>query len=242
MAVWGCVAAEGEVVDGGLANLACIGYNITTVTIGGAGLNENVLELNGLSVSLLAELSYPVAAEISLKRTLKSVPEELLLADVFSMAEWLDEQEALSAVALDYRIKSFSSIEGKYNRYLNSELQIRKVFNDVLGFRGFCGSYEDVLAMDLSGFRIADMSYGKANDDGYRGVHVYFQLDGRHYPIEIQFNTLYDRQLNNWLHDYLYKQGYPNAVGQKMREYYEQGVIRNENHFREVLDDVLSGC
>ena len=53
------------------------------------------------------------------------------------------------------------------------------------------------------------MTKGKAIDDGYRGVHVYYQKSGRHYPIEIQFNTLFDRQLNNWLHDYLYKKNYP---------------------------------
>ena len=40
------------------------------------------------------------------------------------------------------------------------------------------------------------MSNGKAVDDGYRGVHVYYQKSGKHYPIEIQFNTLFDRQLN----------------------------------------------
>ena len=31
------------------------------------------------------------------------------------------------------------------------------------------------------------MSKGKSNDDGYRGVHVYYQKDNKHYPIEIQF-------------------------------------------------------
>ena len=45
------------------------------------------------------------------------------------------------------------------------------------------------------------MSKGKSNDDGYRGVHVYYQKDNKHYPIEIQFNTYSDRQLNDWLHD-----------------------------------------
>ena len=29
------------------------------------------------------------------------------------------------------------------------------------------------------------MSAGKANDDGYRGIHVNYQKDGHHYPIEI---------------------------------------------------------
>ena len=72
------------------------------------------------------------------------------------------------------------------------------------------------------------MTKGKATDDGYRGVHVYYQKSSKHYPIEIQFNTLYDRQLNNWLHDYLYKKAYPNEVGRKLRRLYEKGGIQNE--------------
>ena len=58
---------------------------------------------------------------------------------------------------------------------------------------------------------------------------------------EIQFNTLFDRQLNNWLHDYLYKKNYPIETGRIMREKYERGLIRNENEFMEVLNNVLSG-
>jgi putative GTP pyrophosphokinase len=90
----------------------------------------------------------------------------------------------------------------------------------VLGLRAFCDSYEEVLALKAKVFSLADMSEGKANDDGYRGVHLYFQLDNEHYPIEIQYNTLYDRQLNNWLHDYLYKKDYPDSVGRQLREQY----------------------
>ena len=85
------------------------------------------------------------------------------------------------------------------------------------------------------------MSHGKANDDGYRGVHLYFQKDNFHYPIEVQFNTLYDRQINNWLHSFLYKKNYPNEVGQKMRTLYEGGKIRSREEFEEVLKNVLCG-
>ena len=77
------------------------------------------------------------------------------------------------------------------------------------GFRAFCDSYDQILEEESVQFRIADMSSGKAVDDGYRGIHVYYQKSGKYYPIEIQFNTLFDRQLNNWLHDYLYKKDYP---------------------------------
>lgn len=203
---------------------------------------DSILEVNGLSVEILEQLSYPSSLGISLKKTLRHVDREALLQEMETMADWLDEQTLLSEIALDYRIKSISSISQKYERYINSSRHLSQVFNDVLGFRAFCDSYEDVLAMQSDWFSVADLSNGKADDDGYRGVHLYFQKDNFHYPIEIQFNTLYDRQLNNWLHDYLYKkQQFSNTVGKEMRQRYENGLIRNEKQFQEVLNDVLSG-
>ena len=44
---------------------------------------------------------------------------------------------------------------------------------------------------DKQGCIAVKTRHGKANDDGYRGVHLYFQLDHKHYPIEIQMNTYY---------------------------------------------------
>ena len=203
---------------------------------------DSILEVSGLSVEILEQLSYPSSLGISLKKTLRHVDKEALLQEMETMADWLDEQTLLSEIALDYRIKSISSISQKYERYINSSRHLSQVFNDVLGFRAFCDSYEDVLAMQSDWFSVADLSNGKADDDGYRGVHLYFQKDNFHYPIEIQFNTLYDRQLNNWLHDYLYKkQQFSNTVGKEMRQRYENGLIRNEKQFQEVLNDVLSG-
>lgn len=84
------------------------------------------------------------------------------------------------------------------------------------------------------------MSDGKANDDGYRGVHIYYQPTHFHYPIEIQTNTYYDRQMNNWLHKYVYKRGYSDGIGKTMRKEYETGKIINEKKFLEVMNDVLS--
>ena len=139
----------------------------------------------------------------------------------------------------EYAPYHFVDTEQEFQTY--PDHQTRKVFNDVLGFRAFCDSYDQILDEDSSQFRIADMSSGKAVDDGYRGVHVYYQKSGKHYPIEIQFNTLFDRQLNNWLHDYLYKKNYPIDIGKIMRKKYEHGLIRNEHEFKEVLNNVLSG-
>lgn len=61
-----------------------------------------------------------------------------------------------------------------------------------------------------------------------------------YYPIEIQANTYYDRQLNNWLHKYLYKRGYSDSVGRMLRNEYENGKILSEQQIQEVLSCVLS--
>lgn len=201
-------------------------------------MNEQLLKMNGLSVEILNKLSFESHLGIPLKKNLHYFDKAALIAELIAMTTWLDEQEILSGIALDYRIKSCDSILLKYDRYYPDH-QMRKVFNDILGFRAFCDSYDQILEGEFSQFRIADMTQGKAEDDGYRGVHVYYQKSGKHYQIEIQFNTLFDRQLNNWLHDYLYKKNCPINVGKAMRERYESGLIRNEHEFKEVLNNVL---
>ena len=165
---------------------------------------------------------------------------ESLLEELQEASNWYDELEVLHELALDYRIKSIQSINMKYNRYYPDH-QTRKVFDDLLGFRSLCNDYDDILQLEkLPSFRVANMSFGKANDDGYRGVHVYYQHSGIHYPIEIQYNTYYDRQFNNWLHKYTYKKNYPDKVGQTLRYCYENGRITTEKEFKEVLLNVLS--
>lgn len=204
-------------------------------------MNDEILQLNGLSTETLVDLSYKSQLGKSLRNKLKSFDKEKLIEELFSMRAWLNEIPILDEVDLDYRIKSKESIAGKYERYVNTTREAAQVFNDVLGFRGFCDDYKQVLELQHEEFRVVDMSKGKTHDDGYRGVHLYFELDNYHYPIEIQFNTLYDRQINNWLHDYLYKKDYPDSVGQQMRLNYENGKIRSVEEFEEVLKDVLSG-
>lgn len=204
-------------------------------------MNDQLLKMNGLSLELLEKLSFESHLGIPLKQNLHYFDRELLIEELIGMTEWLDEQDILSDIALDYRVKSLDSILQKYNRYYPDH-QTRKVFNDILGFRAFCDNYDQVLEFETAQFRIADMSNGKAKDDGYRGVHVYYQKNGRCYPIEIQFNTLFDRQLNNWLHDYLYKKNYSEKIGKLMRDKYENGQIRNESEFKEVLKNVLFNC
>ena len=202
-----------------------------------------LLEKDGLSIETLTALSYKTCLDKSLKRNLHHFDKDALLIDVDEAISFLDNQgELLENIAIDYRIKSEQSAHHKYERYF-PDMLAEKVFNDLLGFRSLCDSYSDILALSSENhFRVSDITKGKANDDGYRGVHVYFQIDHFHYPIEIQYNTYYDRQLNNWLHSFLYKKGYDNSIGKRMRQEYELGKIKSDIDFEEVLKNVLSGC
>lgn len=101
-------------------------------------MNEQLLKMNGLSVEILNALSFESHLGITLKKNQHYFDKELLIEELVAMAEWLDEQEIISGIALDYRVKSLDSILLKYERYYPDN-QTRKVFNDILGFRAFCG-------------------------------------------------------------------------------------------------------
>lgn len=200
----------------------------------------NELIKNGLSIEILQELSYKSKMGKSLVNTLRKFDKETLFDEVSEMIRFYQKIEILDNVDIDYRIKSLDSCIRKYNKFY-PEMRLEKVFHDILGFRMLLDSYDALLTNNYpDGIRIVDMSRGKANDDGYRGVHVYFQVNHFYHPIEIQANTYYDRQLNNWLHKYLYKRGYDDFVGNVLRQEYENGKILNEQQFEEVLRYVLS--
>lgn len=202
----------------------------------------NELLKAGLTYDVLQELSYHTQLEKSLVNSLRHFEKELLFDDINKMINFYNNSEIMDELAIDYRIKSEDSCLRKYDKFY-PEMRVEKTFNDVLGFRMLCDNYDEMLNQDnIDKIRMVDMSQGKANDDGYRGVHLYFQLDHKHYPIEIQMNTYYDRQINNWLHKYMYKKNYPNEVGLKLRKLYENGKILNEKMFQEVLKNVLSDC
>ena len=200
---------------------------------------EELLELHGLSIEILNELSFESHLPFSLRDDLGKVDKDALLNELKTYSNWLNEQELLSSVSIDYRIKSFESIETKYERYCPNR-EIRKVFNDILGLRDLCDDYQEILSVQDKRVRIVDLSRGKQDDDdGYRGVHLTYRRGIQYYPIELQFNTFYDRQLNNYLHDYVYKKEYPKDIGGVLRELYEKGEIRTLDEFKEVLEDVL---
>lgn len=201
-----------------------------------------ILEKIGLNIKLLEMLSYESKLGVSFKRTLSHFNKDEVLKEIKSINKWYLTMNTIDDLPLDSRIKSVSSAKLKFERYYPNATYNR-VFNDILGFRVICKSYAEVLELALEDrIRIIDMSKGKTNDDGYRGIHVYYQKDNYHYPIEIQFNTYYDRQFNDWLHDKFYKREYDNTIGKRLREQYEHGKIKSAEEFEEVLEDVLYHC
>jgi len=178
-----------------------------------------------------------------LKNTLRNFEEGLLLSDVMSIAENLASQIEKIVIPEDvaFRIKSPNSIELKLKRNSSDATRsIHSIFNDLLGFRKIVESYSEVLVVDDREIRLVDMSCGKRTDDGYRGVHWYYQASSYHYPIEIQFFTESDLWFNNLLHTYVYK--YASAeVGVVLREAFERGLIADEEQFREVLSNEILG-
>lgn len=73
-------------------------------------MNEQLLKMNGLSVKILDMLSFESHLRISLKKNLHYFDKDSLIEELMEMTEWLDEQELLSEIALDYRIKSLSRL------------------------------------------------------------------------------------------------------------------------------------
>lgn len=201
-----------------------------------------ILDKIGLNIEILESLSYESKLGMSFKRTLSHFNKEEALKEIELINNWYFSLEIIDDLPLDSRIKSVSSAKMKFERYYPNATYNR-VFNDILGFRVICKSYDEVLELEKEDkIRVVDMSRGKSNDDGYRGIHVYYQRDNHHYPIEIQFNTYYDRQLNDWLHDKFYKRGYDSSCGQLLRKYYENGKIKSAEELEEVLEDVLYHC
>ena len=135
---------------------------------------EDVLELNGLTISILERLSYRSQLGRSLKQNIHYFDREDLFQELTKATEWMAEQSVLDEIALDFRVKSVESIILKYNRNYPNR-QARQTFNDLLGFRAFCDDYQELIGSDSAVFRIVDMSGGKANDDGYSFVHLYYQ-------------------------------------------------------------------
>lgn len=188
--------------------------------------------------NMLDNISYRSQLGKTLKNTLRKFDKEELFTEIDELIYYLTEHE--SQIKYPHRIKSLQSCNLKYDKYYPST-EVEKVFNDVLGIRIIVDDYSviETLAMP-TGVEVADMRYGKAVDDGYRAVHMYYQKDHYHYPIEIQFMTSEDRLFNEWLHIFLYKYVSDYTVGSSLRKMYDEGKIKSEEDFRKEMQKLCA--
>lgn len=165
--------------------------------------------------------SYRTTLAKSLRSPISKFQLDELLEDINCYRRTLK----LLDISYDYRIKSIHSAKLKVTRYSSSK-DVRSIFNDILGVRIIISDYELLEVPDY--YRMVDMRDGKS--DGYRGIHLYYQIDNEHYPIEIQVNSITDRMFNDWMHKYLYKK-VNSEICKLLREKFDSGNICTEEDF-----------
>lgn len=118
---------------------------------------------------LLSSISYRTSLNMSLRKSLSKVDKDLLFSDLELAIEFLAEQCFL----MDYqnRVKSLQSCKLKCEKNLLKGNNIKSAFNDLFGIRIIVNEYQQCYP---SHFRVVNMTKGKKNDDGYRGVHLYY--------------------------------------------------------------------
>lgn len=189
----------------------------------------------------ISALFYTTRLGKSLKNSLHKFDKDVLMADISRARDFYDEALETLDFPYDYRIKSMESCRIKYDRYYPN-YAVERTYNDLFGARIIIEDYRQAYELtSIQPSRESNLTLGKKADDGYRGLHLYYQPDHFVYPIEFQFNTVSDRRLNDWLHSYLYKKGYAPETGGRLRALYEAGQIHTEEDFRRELN-VLLGC
>ena len=139
-------------------------------------------QLYGITEELLQHLSYESKLGKSLKNTLRKFDKNYIIDEILDLKEFYESTDFLKGVKFSYRIKSLHSCILKYDKYYPS-IEVNKCYNDLLGIRVIVSDYKEILDQDLKIFKIADMRSGKVKDDGYRGIHLYYQNSNKHYQI-----------------------------------------------------------
>lgn len=187
--------------------------------------------------NILDQLSYRTTLEKSLKNTIRKFDRNALFDELTNYISFLIENADI--LEEEHRIKSYHSCELKYNKYYPST-EVEKVFNDILGIRITVSDYSEVKTIALpSMVKVVDLQSGKANDDGYRAIHYYYQKDHFYYPIEVQVMSSHDKTFNEWLHTDIYKYGYDNSVGLHLKSMYDNGIINSKEDFRKEMQNYV---
>lgn len=179
-------------------------------------------------------MSYRTKLGKSLKQiSLSKTPLSEILLDV---AEYRTQFQEISVGDgfPSSRFKSIDSVERKYGKTVKSGGGFKQCFNDLVGLRMHFEEYPTEFS---EYFRVVDLRSGKKYDDGYHAIHLYYQLDSFHYPIEVQLWCGNDYRFNVWSHDVLYKH-FPGSVGKQLREDYDAGLIDSEAVFNNRIQEL----
>lgn len=146
----------------------------------------------------------------------------------YEALRFIDENEKNLEVLRDYitslrqeeidgifRVKSRKSYIKKWNSKMGKSMRLTEVCNDFIAIRIIMNKnrkeINDFIDQCLSRnseyiiHKVDIYNKTKAIDDGYRGVHLYFQNNSRCFPIEIQVWNKEDAILNFFTHEYVYK-------------------------------------
>lgn len=209
-------------------NMSCFGYNS----------DKDLIKINQV-LDAIRGIDYQTNLSISFKNTIRKFDKNELMNDITTYIKFICDEHlnSLEECQVAYRIKSKQSILMKFDKYYpNTEYD--KCFNDILGLCIICKNYDFVSKINEQNLKIIDMRNGKRNNDGYRAIHLYYQRDRKHYPIEIQVVTEHDHIFNKWLHTYVYKYK-SGEIGIRLRELYDNNMIDDENAFIKYLKEMI---
>ncbi len=183
-----------------------------------------------------------ISFESSLNRNLRKISAknidsaviDTVLRDLVEYRRFLTDENRYSIIKnISYRIKSKESLLFKFERYKDSDRDLRGILNDLMGIRMIVPDYRQLDNYDY--LRKVDMTGGKLRDDGYRGIHFYYLKSPTYYQIEIQVWSEHDAIFNIWAHDYLYKTG-NDSLGGLIRNRYDRDELKNADDFNAALE------
>lgn len=194
-------------------------------------MRMNLFEETTIKLPLLEELerwSFETSLQQSTnKMSVNESIVEIVKADALAYCDKLLYDPSIGEYI--YRVKSSDSIISKNHRH--PTLRFQSLFNDILGIRIHCKDYP-IKIPDY--YRVVDLRKGKAQDDGYRAMHLYYKKSNFHYIIEVQLWADSDFEFNSWTHASTYKYTDP-EISRKLRKLYDDGIIISESDFRREL-------
>lgn len=188
------------------------------------------------SREILDTLSYKTSLGTSIKQlSLRKVDIDTILQDIMDYSHFIRSKDEFLFLK-NKRLKSIQSAFIKYKKHIEGQgCKVSQCFNDILGIRICLEDYPDAFPDYL---RVVDIRKGKNVDDGYRAIHLYYQKDGYHYPIEIQLWCGKDIDFNIWSHTSTYKYLDP-EVGLELRKLYDEKKINTQKEFEEELKAIM---